>query len=43
MKNMFLTYGNRINLLLPLKAKLPNKTKKSALVIAKCSMLMTVR
>ena len=34
---------NRIELLLPPTAKLSNKTKKPALVIAKCSVLMTVR
>ena len=34
---------NLIKLFLPLTATLPNKTKKPALVIAKCSVLMTIR
>ena len=36
---IFFFQRSRIKLLLPPTAKLPNKTKKPALVIAKCSLL----
>ena len=43
LRNFFFFQRSRIKLLLPPTAKLPNKTKKPALVIAKCSLLRTVR